>query len=258
MVDRLMPDIESYGEFEQRVLATFEEISPVPFRDFHQLMQDYARVIVNLRDGLSNAHRQAGDFNNRLYGLLKAIDLASDHYHLVHPLTSELHKGELDVALSEQYGITLAGMVRDTFGDERYVPFTIVSFNLQRSEEFAKDSGSGRFVGVTPFKFGKDLFGDAILNQIVQYRLDFDDLTYKLEFDTGHLEIHRGSGIRIPRRNYQRLGTEVTGKRNFQDIIVFPKGNLIKQAHISNPYRTDYSHPFSLFGVDINITHILQ
>jgi len=252
MVSKIEP-IESYGEFEEKVISLFEEISPIPFIEFHELMQDYARIIINLREHANNAKSEAREFNaSRLYDFLGDIERNSGQFYIHHPLIKSQDRRTLVVDLEELYGITDAGMILSTLGDE-YVQFAFFHLYIQDSTEAATEYNDRMYVGVSPLRFIKN--GDAITNQIVQKGIEFEDLTYKLRFNTGDIELpHNDTGIRIPRQNYQRLGTEVTGRVHFQDVIVFPEGNLIKQAHITAPYQQYYPGT-SLFGVDINLAH---
>ena len=214
MITELMPDIESFEEFEQKVLEAFAEISPVPFEDAHLLVQEYARIITGLRDGTENCVEEANEFNKRYSEFIARIKENGREE------TNRLPSNSMRLLDGHPY--------------KKFEDWILFTTHFQGSAEYSKETG-GRSVGLNlvHLMFGPLITGEYLVNQIVDEKLDMDSLTYRLIFFDGFLHYSNSSrGIRFPRPNYEKMPVEQEQWWILQDRLKFPEGGLIKMAHI--------------------------
>jgi len=227
--------IETYDEFEERILEVYEEISPIPFRDFHNLMREYSEALTDLREDGASAANKANDFNSKLFQLA-GPEAGDGRYYLVHPIKN---------------GESVGQFVRVNF-EGRFAPYIIFQLYMQKKSESEKE----RSVGIEPFAWFGDRTGQKLCNQILGERRQKEALTYDLSFNRG-VPQPLEKGIRFPRPDYENMPVE-PGYFVCQERLIFPEGGILKQAHIMERYRPGLSRPPTLFSVDVNLNHELR
>lgn len=232
-IRKLIPDIETFEEFETLILKAYKEISPVAIKDLHSLMKEYADVLIAVRDDKSDYEELGNAFFQRWESFTEIESWSS---------------------VKDDLG----GFVK-AYHDEKYVPWVIFRLGMQREAEKPTINYSGRYIQCELFKWFKtppefkDLADLCLVNQIIDEEKEFRYLTYRLDFNRGS-PFHANEGIEFASPNYNIFKVK-RGYKVTQEIIEFPDSTLIKHAHIMERPIPGWSRPPTLFSIDINLSY---